>query len=220
MSERVRLTERQVDPHFASDLLHWVTRQGADSEHQAAILVYHRIVDGPRSALNVPPWRFRQQMNFLRLHFRVVPLSGLIATLRHGGEFTAPTVAITFDDGYRDNLTEAAPVLAEFGLPATLFVAPGPQELGEPFWWDTLALAGITDPEILGRLKQRPHAEFIQAIEVARKQVGPARLAETVRELYLTWDELRRWAALGHEVGAHTMTHPIMPQVSPAQAAG
>jgi peptidoglycan/xylan/chitin deacetylase (PgdA/CDA1 family) len=207
-----------MDPHFASGLLNLVARHGADDEHKAAILCYHRIIDGPRSALNVAPWRFRQQMNFLRLHFQVVPLSSLIATLRDGGEFAAPTVAITFDDGYRDNLTEAAPILQEFGLPATLFVSPGPQELGEPFWWDILALAGIIDPEILGQLKQRPHDEFRQAIDVASKQVGRAVLDDTVRELYLTWDELRQWTALGHEVGAHTMTHPIMAQVSPAQA--
>lgn len=218
MSDRTRLTEQQPDPYFAGGRGGKVARDDAGGGHKAAILVYHRIIEGERSSLVVSPWRFRQQMNYLRLHYRVVPFSALAATLRAGGQFAAPTVAITFDDGYRDNLTNAAPVLQEFGLPATLFVAPGPQELGEPFWWDTLALAGITDPTILGQLKQRPHHEFRQAIEVARKQLSPDLLAETVRRLYLTWDELRQWTALGNEVGAHTMTHPIMAQVSPNQA--
>jgi peptidoglycan/xylan/chitin deacetylase (PgdA/CDA1 family) len=218
MSNSMRLTEHQPDPHFAGGLIGRLTRHGADDEHGAAILVYHRVTEGARSALVVPPWRFRQQLNFLRLHYQVQPLSQIVATLREGGRFAAPTVAITFDDGYRDNLTVAAPILREFGLPATLFVATGPQELGEPFWWDTLALAGITDTAILAQLKLRPHAEFRQAIELARQELAPELLASAVRDLYLTWEELRQWTALGHAVGAHTVTHPIMAQVSPDQA--
>jgi peptidoglycan/xylan/chitin deacetylase (PgdA/CDA1 family) len=51
----------------------------------------------------------------------------------------ANAVAITFDDGYRDNLVNAKPVLARHGVPATLFLATGFINQNEPFWWDELA---------------------------------------------------------------------------------
>lgn len=217
MSEQMFTIGRPAAPRLTGELLGKVALRGGEGEHGAAILAYHRVGTVP-SPLTIAPWRFRQQMNYLRLHYRVVPLARLIADLRAGRRPTGPTVAITFDDGYRDNLTEAAPILAEFGLPATLFVATGPQTRGEPFWWDTLELAGITDPDILARLKTRPHEEFRLAIELARQQVSTDILSATVRHLYLTWDELRQWTALGHEVGAHTVTHPIMAQITAEQA--
>ncbi|HEY8599262.1 MAG TPA: polysaccharide deacetylase family protein [Thermomicrobiales bacterium] len=204
---------REMGMTFTSSLWGKLAQHGAGDEPQAAILAYHRISDEERSPLFVPPWRFRQQMNYLRLHHRVVPLADLVATLRHGERLTAPTVAITFDDGYRDNLTEAAPILRDFDLPATLFLATDPQERGEPFWWDILELAGIADPETLSGLKTRPHDEFRLAIDLARANLAAEALNYTMRRLYLTWDEVRQWTALGHSVGAHTATHPILSRV-------
>ena len=185
----------------------------ADDEPRAAIVAYHRISDEERSPLCVSPWRFRQQLNYLRLHYRVVPLATLVAALRCGERLTASTVAITFDDGYRDNLTVAAPILADYGLPATLFLATEPQERNEPFWWDILALAGLADPATLAGLKARPHDEFRRAIDLARADLAPELLAELARQRYLSWDEVRQWTALGHTVGAHTATHPILARV-------
>jgi peptidoglycan/xylan/chitin deacetylase (PgdA/CDA1 family) len=51
----------------------------------------------------------------------------------------ANAVAITFDDGYRDNLVNAKPVLARYRVPATLFLATGFVDQETPFWWDELA---------------------------------------------------------------------------------
>ena len=80
------------------------------------ILTYHSV--GQRDhEMNVTPDAFREQMAWLAENCKVVPLAQA-AEGREG-------VAITFDDGYRDNLTEAAPVLAEFGLPATVFIVTG-----------------------------------------------------------------------------------------------
>jgi peptidoglycan/xylan/chitin deacetylase (PgdA/CDA1 family) len=193
------------------------TQQGAAEEPQAAILVYHRISNAERSPLFVAPWRFRQQMNYLRLHHRVVPLAELVATLRRGERLTAPTVAITFDDGYRDNLTEAAPILRDFALPATLFLATDPQERGEPFWWDILELAGLADPETLTGLKTRPYGEFRLAIDLARANLAAETIEQTVQQRYLNWDEVRQWTALGHSVGAHTASHPALSRLPAAE---
>lgn len=67
--------------------------------------------------MNVPPGDFRAQMEWLASHAEVISL-GQAAGL-------APGVAITFDDGYRDNLLYAAPILDELGFPATVFVVAG-----------------------------------------------------------------------------------------------
>lgn len=82
----------------------------------SVILTYHSV--GTRDhEMNVTPAAFREQMAWLADHVKVVPLAQAAET--------AEGVAITFDDGYRDNFTEAAPVLEAFGLPATVFAVPG-----------------------------------------------------------------------------------------------
>ena len=129
---------------------------GSGSGYGATILAYHRITDEARSSLTLPTRRFRAQLAYLRRFYRIVPLAEVIAVLRDGGRFAHPTVAITFDDGYRDNLTNAAPILREYGCPATLFIATAPQERGEVFWWDLLAIAGRGNGDTLSRLKTLP----------------------------------------------------------------
>ena len=54
-------------------------------------------------------------------------------------ELPRNALAITFDDGYRDNLTHAAPILARHGLPATIFLATGFIGTAEVPWFDRLA---------------------------------------------------------------------------------
>ena len=54
------------------------------------------------------------------------------------GEPLSRSVVITFDDGYRDNLLVAKPILEEHGLPATVFVTTGYVGSNRDFWWDEL----------------------------------------------------------------------------------
>lgn len=80
------------------------------------ILTYHSV--GKRShGMNVPPTDFEEQMEWLARHAHVLPLGDVVGT--------GAGVAVTFDDGYRDNLTYAAPVLHRLNIPATFFVVPG-----------------------------------------------------------------------------------------------
>ena len=84
--------------------------------HATRILTYHSV--GTRDhEMNVTPEDFRAQMQWLSEHCAVITLRDAV-----DGE---PGVAITFDDGYRDNVTEAVPILAEFAFPATVFIVPG-----------------------------------------------------------------------------------------------
>ncbi len=184
----------------------------------ATILMYHRVNDETRSPLVVSSERFKRQLAYLGEHYQVVPLRDLVARLRVETPLTAPLAAITFDDGYRDNLTIAAPILRSFGMPATLFFAPGPQELGRPFWWDLMDAIGMTDEGALSRLKELPYTEFQEMMTETMAELRPKRVTELVKRLYLNWDEVRDWVEQGLGIGAHTLTHPILSKLTVDQA--
>lgn len=103
------------------------------------VLLYHRIQDYVLDPwyLSVSPDRFDEQMRVLAEHATVVRLPQAMqeATRERPDR---PLVAITFDDGYADNLYQALPRLEKHGLPATVFVCTGPVARRAEFWWDTL----------------------------------------------------------------------------------
>jgi len=88
---------------------------------KAVILTYHSISHGPKP-LCISPEAFAKQMEWLRNNANVVSLSALVALLHRGGAFPARTVALTFDDGFEDFATAAAPVLLRLKLPAVVFL--------------------------------------------------------------------------------------------------
>jgi peptidoglycan/xylan/chitin deacetylase (PgdA/CDA1 family) len=86
------------------------------------ILMYHRVNNLERyDQLAVTPKRFEEQMATLVRHCRILSLAQALRELEAGGPRTS-AVVLTFDDGYRDNLVHALPVLKRYGLPATVFV--------------------------------------------------------------------------------------------------
>jgi len=102
------------------------------------VLMYHRVasdlVDPWR--LCVSPVNFVAQLEVLAARYRVVTLRELVAA--RGSDGSRPSVAITFDDGYADNLHAAAPLLVRQGLPATFFLTSGTLGSDHEFWWDEL----------------------------------------------------------------------------------
>ena len=108
-------------------------------EFAAAILLYHR-VGNPVSdvhGLSVAPQQFHRQMAWLREHCNPIPLDTLAAAAREGS-VPPGSVAVTFDDGYVDNYTNASPILCSLGVPATFFVTTDRLDEEYEFWWDTL----------------------------------------------------------------------------------
>lgn len=118
------------------------------------ILMYHRLAS-PRVdpwGLAVRPDRFEQHLAVLRRRRHPLPMSEFVSRLERG---TLPdkAVAVTFDDGYVDNLHEASPRLASAGVPATLFLATGFVGQRHEYWWDELARGillrtGAVDAEV------------------------------------------------------------------------
>jgi len=88
----------------------------------AVVVAFHRVDDADRSdTLTVDARLFERYCMFFRRHFRVVPLREIVQKLERGLE-PRRELAITFDDGYRDNYDKAMPVLEKLSLPATFFV--------------------------------------------------------------------------------------------------
>jgi len=105
-------------------------------KNAAVIVAFHRIQDtATLEGLTVSVRQFERYCRFFRRYFRVVPLRDLADKLERGLELNRE-LAITFDDGYRDNFENAAPVLETLSLPATFFVVT--QWIGTEVvpWWD------------------------------------------------------------------------------------
>lgn len=118
--------------HSTRRLIRWVAHavgalRPARAPEGLRILLYHSIggdVSAEPYNTSISPDLFREQMRWLRQDFAgdIVSLEEGIGRLRDG--IRKPSVAITFDDGYRDNLTIAGPILAAFKIPFTVFVTP------------------------------------------------------------------------------------------------
>lgn len=113
-----------------------------------AILMYHRVAapDYDPWRLSVSPANFADQMRVLKATRNVLALDALIAGLRDGS-LPPRATAITFDDGYQDNLIEAVPILERFEMAATIFPVMSAIDSGQPFWWDELAELILGNPE-------------------------------------------------------------------------
>lgn len=105
--------------------------------HTAPILLYHRITS-PREdplMLCVTPKCFEEHLKFLGKNYDIIPLSALSGRLV-SGTLEGNEASITFDDGYRDNLTNALPLLEKYKIPATIFITTGNIGGKANFAWD------------------------------------------------------------------------------------
>jgi peptidoglycan/xylan/chitin deacetylase (PgdA/CDA1 family) len=103
----------------------------------AVIVAFHRVHEAAvrDDSLSVNVEMFERHCRFFARHFRVVRLADIVEKLERGQPFRRE-LAITFDDGYRDNFEHAAPVLEKLGLPATFFVVTKWMGTGLVPWWD------------------------------------------------------------------------------------
>jgi peptidoglycan/xylan/chitin deacetylase (PgdA/CDA1 family) len=243
MSGRVRLTALAARALYRSGLLGPLTAAACHARRPAfPVLSYHRVNDeGDPFFPAVPTAVFERRMAWVARHYVVLTVEALVERLQRG---TLPrnALAITFDDGYRDNLTHAAPILARYGLPATVFLATGFIGTSEIAWFDRLALAlkhtresrwdaPWGEPVALGTaaerlrvldrtlayLKRRPDDERRAAVDRATATLG-AGDTNGHKGLMLSWDDVHALMGLGFSVGAHTVSHPILARLAPEQA--
>jgi peptidoglycan/xylan/chitin deacetylase (PgdA/CDA1 family) len=168
------------------------------------VLMYHKINDLPGNPTTVPTAVFDGQMAFLgELGYRPVDLDAVFAHYTERRPLPPKAVLITFDDGYRDNLENAAPILRRYGYPAVLFVPlayvsnslPLPHE--EP-----LASRGVLnrtlDWEGLRELEQ--NGIRIESHGIGHRPLADLEVDEAAREIVLS--KLRLEERLGRRVRA------------------
>lgn len=101
--------------------------------------MYHRIIYA-----EIDPWgmcvsmeNFSEQLDFLKAQGKLMPLTDLVKA-QQAGLLPDKAIALTFDDGYVDNFSNALPLLAEKGIPATIFITSCNIDSARNFWWDEL----------------------------------------------------------------------------------
>ena len=209
------------------------------------IVCYHGVVEDTapvRHWLLLPRSAFTRQLDFLQRCFDVRPLDDAVAALR-AGALERPTAAITFDDGYRNNLTVALRELRARSLPATVFLTTGLIGTGEALWTTTveLAVAGARVPRLdladiggpslpLGSATERDAAgyavkEWLKDVPSSLRRQHVARLLATLAPTaplpaefaLMTWPEVGALVEGGLvRIGAHTARHEILSRLDDA----
>ncbi|SFP59555.1 Peptidoglycan/xylan/chitin deacetylase, PgdA/CDA1 family [Nitrosomonas cryotolerans] len=208
------------------------------SGHSAclSIVIYHRVLLEPDRLLGGREDKasFELHLSYLTRYFNVLSLPDAILGLRRG---TLPSRAlcITFDDGYADNAEVALPILKQYGVPATFFIAAGCINGGR-MWndsviefvrrvpGDSLDLTSIgLGNYAIGSLMQRRQTLFsllstlkYLPLEVRQSQVDkmcallPIHLPD---DLMMSSSQIRALHSAGMEIGGHTMNHPILARI-------
>ncbi|MCL4555095.1 MAG: polysaccharide deacetylase family protein [Actinobacteria bacterium] len=79
---------------------------------------------------------FDEQIAYLARSYEIVPLGLLVRCIRENQPWPRRALAITLDDGYRDNYEFAYPILRKYEVPASVFLTAGYVDSGQLFWWD------------------------------------------------------------------------------------
>ncbi len=204
------------------------------------VLIYHRVLERPDPLLQGEPdaREFAAQMDLIQSICRVLPLEEGVDRLR-SGSLPQRAVSITFDDGYENNRTIAAPILKERGIPATVFVATGYLNGGRMFndtVIETVRRAGpeldlrelgferfeLPDDEsrlrairtLLGALKYLSPPERVARAEAIAAKAG----VQLPTDLMMSDAQVRELTGFGVTIGAHTVNHPILTSVDDATA--
>ena len=223
-SWRIKKASRSLRRHF---------RPGA------IILMYHRIVDLASDPYCVAPCTFAQHLEYLQRMCQPMRLLDMVNALQHG-KLPERAVVITFDDGFTETLYQAHPLLACAQIPATVFVIAGDIDRPPRSWEDRLEQVLIHTPSVPSQLqlsvrgeeyrwstgdieqRQRVHTAICQLLwplktaerlDVVNDLATWAGLYGNEHPSYcaMTSAELMRLARDGLvELGAHTLTHPIL----------
>jgi peptidoglycan/xylan/chitin deacetylase (PgdA/CDA1 family) len=212
------------------------------------IATFHRVLperelhDYPMPGISVTPEELDWLLGLFTKHYTVGTLGETATRFTLGDRPKKPLLAITFDDGQRDNFVHARPVLARYGAHASFFVVANATEGNQTLWHDRVAYALAN---ALRASRDRASAylaqlgvdtaapDLVHACVARIKRMVPEERDETVHELesiaggkqrpawdgMMTWDELKQMHAEGHEIGSHSQTHAILPLISDEQLA-
>jgi peptidoglycan/xylan/chitin deacetylase (PgdA/CDA1 family) len=216
------------------------------------ILRYHSVSDYRDQnfryltpSVAVSPAVFESHIAFLSTNYQIISLDDVCAWISGAISFTRPAVAITFDDGYRDNYRYAYPILKKYGATATFYVVTDAIGNAYPLWTsalrDLVYRTGQRHVTLYSIASQRidlsdkaAKKQTIQTIgrimrcadkktrDVIVREMRDKLISEKdgfLDEVMMSWDELREMKRGGMCIGSHTMSHPLLPAISQQEAA-
>lgn len=209
----------------------------AGANGRLSILIFHRVLAQADPLFPDLPdaTRFGAILDWLRAWFNILPLDDAVRRLS-AGALPERAAVITFDDGYADNHAVALPELQRRGLPATFFIATGFLDGGR-MWNDTVieSIRGCRQAALeldalgLGRMSLTTTQARREAIDrciahlkylptLPRAEAADALAAracvEPPNDLMMTSEGVRALHRAGMQIGAHTVTHPILARLS------
>ena len=218
---------------------HWFSPAGPSA--RLSVLIFHRVLPEPDPLFpdEMHARRFDELCGWLKSWFTVLPLDQAVARVSTG---TLPSRAacITFDDGYADNHDVAMPILQRHGLPATFFIATGFLNGGR-MWNDTIiesvrhckvpmldlsslalghhAVASIGEKKaaissLISQIKYRTFEERVIVTEQLARLAG----VQLPHDLMMSSHQVQSMRRAGMQIGAHTVSHPILAQLTDGQA--
>jgi len=200
------------------------------------ILAYHSVQDRPELYANSigvthATSVFESQMELIGCEYNPVELEKVLGFLRGERGLPRNAIAVTFDDGYRDNFEIVDPILRRFGIPASFYLIAGLIGTSEAPWFCRLrhafAITGKdqwSDPVRGHRWNLSDPRSRSDALQTTF-DIGSSMSADTCRatvrsieqsldvaplekDFMMTWDQVRKLEHSGHVVGSHTLTHP------------
>lgn len=171
MLERIRRAVRRLRRPFS--------RRGL-------VLVYHSVAEVRSDpwALHVSPQHFAEQMEVIRAWGTPLPLRDL-ARAAEARTLPRRAIAVTFDDGYANNLHRAGPALERWEIPATVFVTTGFVDQTEEAWWDVLDRVLLQTDQVPPRLSLQ-----LNGVEHEWQMDGAERYSEVEARRDANW---RAW---------------------------
>lgn len=207
----------------------------------ALVLMYHAVLDpwgkGERftNGNQVDVRLFREQLRFLQRHYEVVPLEEIVRRIRSGREIRGLS-AITFDDGYYSVYENAAPVLAELALPATIFLIADLVGTNQMTWYDSVEacllnadqteidMGGMTYSLGDNRYSTLHHIRRrLRHVDIETRDSLVAELTEAVGETnpdrcsnyrLMDWPQVAYLCTKGISFGVHSSSHPHLTKVA------
>ncbi len=210
------------------------------ASNKLSILIYHQVFSEKDAMRPSEPdaKTFSWQMHLINKHF--TPLS-ISAAIKHIAQGTLPAnaICVTFDDGYVNNLEVAAPILQQYNIPATVYIATG-FSAGENMFNDrvielvamqdlsTINLQAIGENAIeLKNTEDRINAAHFVLTKVKYLPIGKRK--SLITDLYkengvkerpskmMTVEQIQKLRQMGVEIGAHTVAHPILKVLDPRE---
>jgi peptidoglycan/xylan/chitin deacetylase (PgdA/CDA1 family) len=210
------------------------------------ILMYHRVANLSSDfySLAVSPDHFAQHLEYIRRACYPMSLIDLADAVQ---EHSLPNraVAITFDDGYSDNFSQARPLLQAAQIPATVYVSSDYIDSSREFWWDDLERILLTSTHLPGHLRISIQGQNYEWPTTSTKQreLACRNLHQLLQPLPTIernslLAELAHWAGLEQagrpdyramtsaelielgqngliDIGGHTVTHPVLSSLAP-----